>query len=113
MSKKLLALLLAALLTAPAFLSCSDSGTNEESPAETTASTPSAEEETVAEETEPSIYDDVPTGSYDGHNFNMLNVVSNYAYVLLTAEELIGAFARKTNLNVLSCSLTYKIQSDC
>ena len=90
MSKKLLALLLAALLTAPAFLSCSDSGTNEESPAETTASTPSAEEETVAEETEPSIYDDVPTGSYDGHNFNMLNVVSNYAYVLLTAEELIG-----------------------
>ena len=90
MSKKLLALLLAALLTAPAFLSCSDSGTNEESPAETTASTPSAEEETVAEETEPSIYDDVPTGSYDGHNFHMLNVVSNYAYVLLTAEELIG-----------------------
>ena len=90
MSKKLFALLLAALLTAPAFLSCSDSGTNEESPAETTASTPSAEEETVAEETEPSIYDDVPTGSYDGHNFHMLNVVSNYAYVLLTAEELIG-----------------------
>ena len=90
MKNKLLALLLAALLTAPAFLSCSDSGTNEEAAAETTASTPSAEEETAPEETEPTIYDDVPTGSFDGHEFRMLNVVSNYAYVLLTAEELIG-----------------------
>jgi hypothetical protein len=44
----------------------------------------------VEEEAEPSIYDDVPTGSFDGHEFRMLNVVSNYAYVLLTAEELIG-----------------------
>ncbi len=91
MSKKLLALLLAALMTAPAFLSCSDSGTNEETSAETTVSTPSAEEETVAEEeAEPTIYDDVPTGKFDGHEFRMLNVVSNYAYVLLTAEELLG-----------------------
>ena len=91
MSKKLLALLLAALMTAPAFLSCSDSGTNEEN-AETAASAPSAvsEENTAAEETEPSIYDDVPTGDFDGHEFRMLNVVSNYAYVLLTAEELMG-----------------------
>lgn len=91
MSKKLLALFLAALMTAPAFLSCSDSGTNEEN-AETAASAPSAvsEENTAAEETEPSIYDDVPTGDFDGHEFRMLNVVSNYAYVLLTAEELMG-----------------------
>lgn len=91
MSKKLLALLLAALMTAPAFLSCSDSGTNEEN-AETAASAPSAvsEENAAAEETEPSIYDDVPTGDFDGHEFRMLNVVSNYAYVLLTAEELMG-----------------------
>ena len=91
MSKKLLVLLLAALMTAPAFLSCSDSGTNEEN-AETAASAPSAvsEENTAAEETEPSIYDDVPTGDFDGHEFRMLNVVSNYAYVLLTAEELMG-----------------------
>ena len=91
MSKKLLSLLLAALMTAPAFLSCSDSGTNEEN-AETAASAPSAvsEENAAAEETEPSIYDDVPTGDFDGHEFRMLNVVSNYAYVLLTAEELMG-----------------------
>lgn len=91
MSKKLLALLLAALMTAPAFLSCSDSGTNEEN-AETAASAPSvvSEENAAAEETEPSIYDDVPTGDFDGHEFRMLNVVSNYAYVLLTAEELMG-----------------------
>lgn len=91
MSKKFLALLLAALMTAPAFLSCSDSGTNEEN-AETAASAPSAvsEENAAAEETEPSIYDDVPTGDFDGHEFRMLNVVSNYAYVLLTAEELMG-----------------------
>ena len=91
MSKKLLSLLLAALMTAPAFLSCSDSGTNEEN-AETAASAPSAvsEENAATEETEPSIYDDVPTGDFDGHEFRMLNVVSNYAYVLLTAEELMG-----------------------
>jgi len=91
MSKKLLALLLAALMTAPAFLSCSDSGTNEEN-AETAASAPSAaeEENTAAEEPETTIYDDVPTGNFDGHDFRMLNVTSNYAYVLLTAEELMG-----------------------
>jgi len=91
MSKKLLALLLAALMTAPAFLSCSDSGTNEEN-AETAASAPSAaeEENTAAEEPETVIYDDVPTGNFDGHDFRMLNVTSNYAYVLLTAEELMG-----------------------
>ena len=91
MKKNLLALLLAALMTAPAFVGCSDSGTNEEVSAETTVSAPSADAETVAEEeAEPTIYDDVPTGNFDGHEFRMLNVVSNYAYVLLTAEELIG-----------------------
>lgn len=91
MSKKLLALLLAMLMTAPAFLSCSDSGTNEET-TETTASAPSASSEEIAavEESEPDIYSDVPTGDFDGHEFRMLNVVSNYAYVLLTAEELMG-----------------------
>ena len=91
MSKKLLALLLAVLMTAPAFLSCSDSGTNEEN-AETAAVAPSAdsEENVAAEEPETTIYDDVPTGNFDGHDFRMLNVTSNYAYVLLTAEELMG-----------------------
>ena len=90
MEKKLFALLLAILMTAPSVISCSDNGTNEEAADEIASSAPTASEETVPEETEPTIYDDVPTGSYDGHNFHMLNVSSNYAYVLLTAEELIG-----------------------
>ena len=50
MKKKILALLLALLMTAPSFLSCSDSGTNEENVEETTAA-PTAADEIASEET--------------------------------------------------------------
>ena len=51
MKKQLFALLLALLMTAPAFLSCSESGANEETAAETDAAAPSADGEIAAEET--------------------------------------------------------------
>lgn len=48
-----------------------------------------ADTESVAE-TETSVYDSLVTEDFGGYTFHMLNGVSNYAYVLLTAEELTG-----------------------
>ena len=48
-----------------------------------------ADTESVAE-TETSMYDSLVTEDFGGYTFHMLNGVSNYAYVLLTAEELTG-----------------------
>lgn len=87
-------MILVCLMTSPLVTSCSngdskDETTPESSAADPTGATETAEAEAEAE-TETTIYDDLPTGSYDGHCFNMLNVVSNYAYVLLTAEDITG-----------------------
>ncbi len=46
--------------------------------------------ESTAEETETTVYDSLVTEDFGGYTFHMLNGVSNYAYVLLTAEELTG-----------------------
>ena len=48
-----------------------------------------ADTESIAE-TETSVYDSLVTEDFGGYTFHMLNGVSNYAYVLLTAEELTG-----------------------
>ena len=104
MKKKLLALLLMLLLITPSILACSDSGTNQETTDENITSSPSVSEETVSEESDTSpaseetileesnttLYNDIPNGNYDGYTFSILNPSSNYAYVLMTAEDLSG-----------------------
>lgn len=90
MKKRLLALILAALMTAPIISSCSNGDGNDETAPESAAAVQAEASDAAEAETEDTIYDDLPTGSYDGHSFNMLNVVSNYAYVLLTAEDITG-----------------------
>lgn len=90
MKKRLIALILACLMTSPLVTSCSNGDSKDETTPESSAADPTDAAETAEAETETTIYDDLPTGSYDGHCFNMLNVVSNYAYVLLTAEDITG-----------------------
>ena len=92
MKKRLIALILVCLMTSPIVTSCSNGDSKDETTPESSAADPTDATETAETETETetTIYDDLPTGSYDGHCFNMLNVVSNYAYVLLTAEDITG-----------------------
>lgn len=82
------------LLSVFAFTSCSDSSGKGSGGGDTMSGndTSPTDINTNPEDTtaEASIYDDVPTGSYGNYNFRMLNVISNYAYVLLTADELTG-----------------------
>ncbi|MBQ9996354.1 MAG: hypothetical protein IJP32_08285, partial [Clostridia bacterium] len=76
--QKIIALLLALLMTVPAFVSCGDA-----SPAETEpsggADVPAAEEEAVPEETEPDILDGL---NYNGTSFRIrtsdTTISSNY-----------------------------------
>lgn len=71
--KKPLSLILALLMLASSFVACSDNGA-EDTPAETTAPTPAAEETVVEEEeTEPLIKDDLPEMDFEGHNYVIYN----------------------------------------
>ncbi len=92
MKKRLLAMLLV-LLMAAQFVACSET-TTDEGATNTDASTPGASEETEAETTEADVLAamiaDVPKADYEGHSFDMLNNESNFAYTLMTAEELNG-----------------------
>ncbi len=110
MKKKILALLLALLMTAPVFLSCSESGTNEDT-AETTEGTPTAADETVAEETVDDsldengyLKDDLPDDlDFAGQNINLLywSDVENQEF---SAEEFTGEIVNdaiyQRNINV-------------
>ena len=79
MKKRLIALILVCLMTSPLVTSCSNGDSKDETTPESSAADPTDATETAETEaeTETTIYDDLPTGSYDGHCFNMLNVVSN------------------------------------
>ncbi len=84
MKKRISILLLCAMLLA---------GCAAEKEAENGTDTTSSDNGTVestAEETETTVYDSLVTEDFGGYTFHMLNGVSNYAYVLLTAEELTG-----------------------
>lgn len=84
MKKRISLLLLCALLLAGcAAEKGTDSGTD------TGSTAGGADTESIAE-TETSVYDSLVTEDFGGYTFHMLNGVSNYAYVLLTAEELTG-----------------------
>ena len=111
MKKQLFALLLALLMTAPAFLSCSESGANEETAAETDGSAPSADGEIAAEETVDDsidengyLKDDLPDElDFAGQEIKLLywSDVENQEF---TAEEFTGEIVNdaiyQRNLNV-------------
>ena len=111
MKKQLFALLLALLMTAPAFLSCSESGANEETAAETDAAAPSADVEIAAEETVDDsidengyLKDDLPDElDFVGQEIKLLywSDVENQEF---TAEEFTGEIVNdaiyQRNLNV-------------
>lgn len=92
MKKRILALLLVALMMTQ-FAACSET-TTDEGAATGGTTTPTASEETEAETTEEDILAalmaDVPKEDYGGYEFVMLNNESNFAYTLMTAEELTG-----------------------
>ncbi len=93
MKKRLLAMLLV-LLMASQFAACSETTSDDGSVNPNDASTPTAAEETEPETTEADVLAqlmaDVPKEDYGGHSFDMLNNESNFAYTLMTAEELNG-----------------------
>ena len=100
MNKKILAALLAALMRAPTFTACSESTANSETEPAADSSAPSAEGETVVEETEPedsraSISDDLPEMDFEGQNFRVLTTEGGAIYGFdysteIIAEELNG-----------------------
>lgn len=84
MKKQISILLLCAMLLAGCAAERQTDGGGDTGPAENGTGTESASY------TEASVYDDLVTEDFGGYTFHMLNGVSNYAYVLLTAEELTG-----------------------
>ena len=84
MKKRISLLLLCALLLAGCAAEKGTDGGTDTGPADNGTGT-----ESIAE-TETSVYDSLVTEDFGGYTFHMLNGVSNYAYVLLTAEELTG-----------------------
>ncbi len=91
MTKRITALLLVCLMTA-SLIACSNTTVTGEK-TDSSGSVP-LEGETVAETTENDILAelmaDVPKEDYQGHEFVMLNNESNFAYTMMTAEELTG-----------------------
>ena len=86
MKKKLIALLSLSAILLTLFAACS-SGDNT---SDSSVTTPSGETTTVAEETGPDLFADVPTGKYDGYNFRILNNESNFALTQMDAIEQNG-----------------------
>ena len=122
MKKRMFMLLLSALMLAQ-FTACSETTTDDGTASGDTAAAPSVEEETAAETTEEDILNallaEVPGGDYGGHAFTMLNNESNFAYTLMTAEELTGegindaiynrnvAVAEKLNIKISENMVAY------
>ncbi|MCR4906777.1 MAG: hypothetical protein K6A33_11930 [Clostridiales bacterium] len=89
--KKLLAILLVLSMLIPALFSCAQSTENGDEAAQPGTDsgtvTPAEEEE---EDPTAALYADLPTGDYGGFAFTFLNNISNFAYTLMSAEELTG-----------------------
>ncbi|MBQ3638684.1 MAG: hypothetical protein II953_10010 [Clostridia bacterium] len=90
--KKILSLLLASVMMIP-FAACSESGGNGDETQSQGGSlnTPGAEA-AAGEEEDPTakLYEDLPAADYGGYVFAFLNNISNFAYTLMSAEELTG-----------------------
>ncbi|MCR5682470.1 MAG: hypothetical protein K6G29_08490 [Clostridiales bacterium] len=87
--KKILAILLALALLLPVVTSCSEKPGDVDTPASPSTDptvTPAEEEEDPTA----ALYADLPTGDYGGFTFAFLNNISNFAYTLMSAEELTG-----------------------
>ncbi len=92
MKKRILALLLVSLMMTQ-FAACSETTTDEGTASGSEVSNPAAEEvveETTEEDILNALLADVPKEDYGGYEFMMLNNESNFAYTLMTAEELTG-----------------------
>lgn len=121
MKKRILALLLVGLMMTQ-FAACSET-TSDEGAVSGDAGTPAAEQEIAAETTEEDVLNallaEVPGADYGGYEFTMLNNESNFAYTLMTAEELTGegindaiynrnvAVAEKLNIVINENMVTY------
>lgn len=87
--KKLFCILLALAMLLP-LASCSDAPDNAEPSSQSgnTATVPAdagAEEDPTAK-----LYEDLPAADYGGYTFSFLNNISNFAYTIMSAEELTG-----------------------
>ncbi len=99
--KRILCLLLAALLTLPLFTACSESKTNrEDEPAKETAGSGGSPDQTPAEETEHHYYDDIAEKNLNGFGYRIISRLSrvdhdvqsftDYGNNEIDAEELDG-----------------------
>lgn len=90
MNKRLFSLLLAALLLFPAMASCSDNSAEKETDT-STVSPSSGDTTTVEEETEITVYDDLPDVTYDGYEYMIYNTNAEsndwYTTTFVTFEE--------------------------
>lgn len=99
MKKRLFSLILAMLMLTP-LVSCASSddnagnGTNAgnagSEPKSDVVDAGETESETTEEDVLAKLYEDVPTGNFEGFEFRMLNNKSSFAYTFMTAEELTG-----------------------
>jgi len=91
--KKLFCMLLALAMLLP-LASCSDAPDNADPASQTqngAASNAQADPGAEAEEDPTAkLYEDLPTGDYGGMTFSFLNNISNFAYTIMSAEELTG-----------------------
>ncbi len=87
--KRTLSLLLALCLLITLFASCSEKPGDESSPE---AQNPTADPAGTEEEADPTalLYEDLPKGSYDGFTFSFANNISNFAYTIMSAEDITG-----------------------
>ena len=90
--KKVFCLLLALTMLLPMLAACSENSENsdpgsDQSGAAAEVQSPEAEEE---EDPTAKLYEDLPTEDYGGYVFSFLNNISNFAYTLMTAEEMTG-----------------------
>ncbi len=95
--KKQVSLLLCFLILCQAFAGCSEKqkeggNQNETSPAvdETETSGEEQKEETTEHDAIEELYSDLPTADYGGYKFSFLNNISNFAYTIMTAEDITG-----------------------
>ena len=87
--KKILAVLLCLAMLLP-LAACSETAENTDGPASQSGGDSVSPADAETEDPTAALYADVPAGSYGGYTFSFLNNISNFAYTLMTAEELTG-----------------------
>ena len=87
--KKILAVLLCLAMLLP-LAACSETAENTDGPAAQSGGDSVSPADAETEDPTAALYADVPAGSYGGYTFSFLNNISNFAYTLMSAEELTG-----------------------